>query len=113
MDNLHTLNIRTEHLDRHLNTHTSEFVAHQEGGINAAELDAQHHTVEGVAVLESHAHNITGLDTAGIPAVIEQGLALTLGVKDGQLGLGDLRDGVFACLAGGGRSRVDLDGLGS
>lgn len=69
--NLHTLDVWTEHLDRHLNAHTSELVAQQERGINAAELDAQHHTVEGVAVLESHAHNITGLDTAGIPAVVE------------------------------------------
>lgn len=113
LDNLHALNIRVEHLHRHLDGNAGELIAEQEGSVNSAQFDAQHNTVERVTVLESDADDITGLDTAGVPAVVEQSLALTLGVKGLQLRLGDLGDGVFACFAGGGGRSEDLNRFGS
>lgn len=113
LHNLYTLHIRTEHLDGHLNTHTGKLVSQKDGGVNAAELDAQGHTVEGIAVLEGHPQNITRSDTSGVAAVIEQGLAFALRVMDGHLRLDDLGDRVFACFADRWRSGIDFDGLGT
>lgn len=85
LDNLHTLDIRTEDLDGHLNSNASELVPQEERSLNSAQLDAQDDSVERIAVLEDHPHNVTGLDTARIPSVVEQSLSLALRVELGQL----------------------------
>lgn len=111
LDNLHAVHVGTEDLDRHLNSDTGEFVTHEEGCFNSAQLDAENNSVEWVAVLECHSYDIAGLDTARVSSVVEHCLALTRGVEDCQLRFGNRSDGVLACFASGWRSRVDLEGL--
>lgn len=112
LDNLNTLNVGVEHLHRHLHSDTCELVSEQERSVDSAELDAQDNAVERIAILECDANNVSGSNAPGVSAIIEQSLALTLGVKGFQLRFGDLGDGIFACFAGR-RGRVeDLDGFG-
>ena len=96
LDDLHTVDVGAEDLDRHLDSDTGEFVSHQERGFNSAQLDAQNNSVERIAVLESHSYDIAGLDTARVSSVVEHCLALALGVKDCQLRFGDRSDGILA-----------------
>jgi len=112
LDNLHARDVRIENLHRHLHGDTGKLVTQQEGGVDPAQFDAQDNAVERVAVLECDPDNVTRLDTAGIPSVVEESLALALGIDLCQLRLGDTCDWVLAYGAGGGRRRVDLDRLG-
>lgn len=112
LDNFHTRDVRVKHLHGHLNGDTSELVSQQERGVNATHLNAQNNTIERVAVLECDPNDISRLNTARIPAVVEQSLTLTLRVDYRQLRLGDACDWVLAYGASGGRRRVDLDRLG-
>lgn len=113
LDNLHTLHIGIEHLDRHLDSHTGKLIAEQERGIDAAQIDTQDDTVEWVAVLERYPDNIARFDAARVPSVVEKSFPLTLGIELCQLRLGNLCDGVLAYFAAGGRRGVHLDRLGA
>lgn len=82
LDDLHTVDVGAEDLDGHLDGDTGELVAQEERGLNSAQLDAENNSVEWVAVLEGHADDVAGLDTARVASVVEHGFAVTLGVED-------------------------------
>lgn len=71
LNDFDTLNVRVEDLNGHLDTNTGELVPQQDGGVDAAQLDAQDDTVERVAILEGNPDNVTGLDTASVSSVIK------------------------------------------
>lgn len=85
LDNLHAGNVWVEDLDRHFHRRTIDLISHQEGCVNAAQLDTQDNTVEWVTILECDSDGITWLYTAGIPSVVKKSLAVTLGIEGSQL----------------------------
>jgi hypothetical protein len=85
LDDLHTVDIGTEDLNRHLDSHTGKLVPQQERCLDSAQLDAQNDSVERISVLERHSDDVAGPDTARVAAVVEHCLALALGVEDCQL----------------------------
>src|SRR5215471_10015647 len=76
--NLHSQDVRTEHLDPHLTSDFSQFIAQQEACIHAPRSNVQAYSRERIAGLKSNAKNVSNLDPLSILPV-EKGFPFTSG----------------------------------
>lgn len=112
LNDLDTLDVGTVDLVPHLDANAGQLVSQQDGRVDACAADVQAHARERVAGLLAYEQDVANVCAVWV-FLAEEAASGAGWIEDGELGLSQGGDGLFACLCGGGTLGEDGDLLHS